>query len=162
MVVERRAKTHERSDTITLPGTRFNSPSASPSPYTIAAYRSSSMEQVTRMRRDKSSFGKAESKSPTAARDNDLQHITRSSLGRPAVILHRGLVSMVVQNSALSDFQIKKDLKATDLRNLIKDNPDGKWPEEQHGKFYEFSSAYNFSHEECSVRPQQRIHARCF
>ncbi|KIJ26868.1 hypothetical protein M422DRAFT_272018 [Sphaerobolus stellatus SS14] len=44
---------------------------------------------------------------------------------------------MVVQNSVLSDFQIKKDLKATDLRNLIKDNPDGKWPEEQHGKFYE-------------------------
>ncbi|KIJ26872.1 hypothetical protein M422DRAFT_272022 [Sphaerobolus stellatus SS14] len=42
------------------------------------------------------------------------------------VILHRELVSMVVQNSVLSDFQIKKDLKATDLRNLIKDNPDGK------------------------------------
>ncbi|KIJ48291.1 hypothetical protein M422DRAFT_247613 [Sphaerobolus stellatus SS14] len=30
-----------------------------------------------------------------------------------------------------------KDLKATDLRNLVKDNPDGKWPEEQHEKFYD-------------------------
>ncbi|KIJ33680.1 hypothetical protein M422DRAFT_264298 [Sphaerobolus stellatus SS14] len=29
------------------------------------------------------------------------------------------------------------DLKATDLRNLVKDNPSGKCPEEQHRKFYQ-------------------------
>ncbi|KIJ35115.1 hypothetical protein M422DRAFT_262675 [Sphaerobolus stellatus SS14] len=52
-----------------------------------------------------------------------------------------GVIAKVI-NKVLAEFKInvthgsiaKKDLKAIDLRNLIKDNPDGKWPEEQHGK----------------------------
>ncbi|KIJ44996.1 hypothetical protein M422DRAFT_30175 [Sphaerobolus stellatus SS14] len=45
-------------------------------------------------------------------------------------------VSVTARNPALSDCRIRVKLKAPTLRDLIAEDPDGKWPEQEHGKFY--------------------------
>ncbi|KIJ55001.1 hypothetical protein M422DRAFT_24858 [Sphaerobolus stellatus SS14] len=41
-----------------------------------------------------------------------------------------------MQNPALSDCRIRVKLKALTLRDPIAEDPDGKWPEQEHWKFY--------------------------
>ncbi|KIJ44974.1 hypothetical protein M422DRAFT_251608 [Sphaerobolus stellatus SS14] len=45
-------------------------------------------------------------------------------------------VSVTAQSPALSDCRIRVKLKAPTLRDLIAEDPDGKWSEQEHGKFY--------------------------
>ncbi|KIJ53159.1 hypothetical protein M422DRAFT_25644 [Sphaerobolus stellatus SS14] len=45
-------------------------------------------------------------------------------------------VSVTAQNPAHSDCRIRVKLKAPTLCDLIAEDLDGKWPEQEHGKFY--------------------------